>query len=59
MSMDARQDAPLPDDLEEKHAKMRARDRERIESGEATPQQIQDENSMFKFTSFEILNFTA
>ena len=37
-----------PRELEEAHARMRARDLERIASGEATPQQIQDENSLFK-----------
>jgi len=44
--------------LELKHASMRARDRQRIESGEATPQEIQKENAMFQFDSFQILNFT-
>lgn len=45
--------------LELTHASMRARDRERIASGEATPQEIQRENAVFQFESFEILNFTC
>ncbi|MBX7246199.1 MAG: hypothetical protein K1X53_11940 [Candidatus Sumerlaeaceae bacterium] len=36
-----------PVELEEAHARMRARDAQRIASGEATPQQIQNENSLF------------
>ncbi len=35
-------------DLDQFHARMRARDRSRIASGEATPQQIQDENSLLR-----------
>jgi hypothetical protein len=34
--------------LEVMHVKMRERDRERIQRKEATPQQIQHENSLFR-----------
>lgn len=44
--------------LEARHARMRARDRERLKRKEATPKQIQDENAMFKFERFKILRFT-
>jgi hypothetical protein len=40
-------DLEFDKELVEKHARMRARDRERIEKGEATPEEIQAENSIF------------
>ena len=36
-----------PRELADAHARMRARDLERIASGEATPEEIQEENSLF------------
>lgn len=46
------------DDLESKHAIMREKDRKRIENKEASPEEIQKENAIFKFTKFEIIKFT-
>ena len=46
------------DKLELKHANMRKKDWERIKNREATPEEVQKENAMFKFTEFKILNFT-
>jgi hypothetical protein len=50
--------APWPQDLTEMHERMRAEDQRRIESGEATPEQIQRENSLFPAdANFKIVKF--
>jgi len=57
--MKAARQGKVKEELEAKHARMRARDLQRIESGEATPEEVQAENSWFTFNTFKILNFTA
>lgn len=46
--MKATRQSKAMQELEAKHARMRARDRERIKSGEATPEQVQAENSLLR-----------
>ena len=49
-----------PKALDDAHARMRDRDRERIARGEASPRQVQEENSIVgEFQSFELLNLSA